>query len=256
LGQTTRLLDLNPEFYTIWNYRRNILVNGLIPNSYVFFPMIDETDGGRSPDEVVGLLRNELRLTMAYLQIHPKVYWIWNHRKWCLEHVPLGPEAGPATGDAGQEEGQSEAGLKVEKSDNQMTEGWRCGFWKGELAVIEALLDADPRNCMSRPNFRHPPSCNLPLMSEYTDNQSTHGIIGDTSSLPYPRPSPRPVRHLKNWHIHVKRLKAISVISQLGIAGLKFLVVYGRVWIKSRLMRKRIRVSSLCAIWHVRWGRC
>jgi geranylgeranyl transferase type-2 subunit alpha len=74
----------------------------------------------RSPQQLVGLLKTELKLTMAYLQIHPKVYWIWNHRKWCLENVPLGP------GDS---------------------EEWRCGFWKGELAVIEALLDADARNC-------------------------------------------------------------------------------------------------------------
>ena len=26
---TTRLLQINPEFYTIWNYRRLILLNGL-----------------------------------------------------------------------------------------------------------------------------------------------------------------------------------------------------------------------------------
>lgn len=35
LDKTTKLLDLNPEFYTIWNYRRSILVDGLFPDSYV-----------------------------------------------------------------------------------------------------------------------------------------------------------------------------------------------------------------------------
>lgn len=39
-----------------------------------------------------------------------------------MENVPLGPDE---------------------------SEDWRCGFWKGELAVIEALLDADARNCTS-----------------------------------------------------------------------------------------------------------
>ena len=29
---TTRLLQLNPEFYTIWNYRRNILLYGIFAN--------------------------------------------------------------------------------------------------------------------------------------------------------------------------------------------------------------------------------
>ena len=33
LHATNQLLDLNPEYYTIWNYRRHILVNGLFPGS-------------------------------------------------------------------------------------------------------------------------------------------------------------------------------------------------------------------------------
>ncbi|KAE9394991.1 protein prenylyltransferase [Gymnopus androsaceus JB14] len=28
---------------------------------------------------------------MAALKVHPKVYWIWNHRGWCLNNVPSGP---------------------------------------------------------------------------------------------------------------------------------------------------------------------
>lgn len=105
------------------------------------------SDMYREVEEVVGLLKNELKLTMAYLQIHPKVYWIWNHRKWCLEHVPLGP----ATLQASAEEAGHDQGAEVgeARKSEEMTEGWRIGFWKGELAVIEALLDADPRNCMS-----------------------------------------------------------------------------------------------------------
>jgi geranylgeranyl transferase type-2 subunit alpha len=41
LDQTTKLLDFNPEFYTIWNYRRYILLKGLFPDSYVldFHPL-------------------------------------------------------------------------------------------------------------------------------------------------------------------------------------------------------------------------
>jgi geranylgeranyl transferase type-2 subunit alpha len=111
----------------------------------------------------VGLLKNELKLTMAYLQIHPKVYWIWNHRKWCLEHVPLGPAANDEL-EAGEPEGESGP---IDGQDKGTTEGWRCGFWKGELAVIEALLDADSRNCMSPPTS--PPS-----------SLSSHSSLSDT----------------------------------------------------------------------------
>lgn len=74
----------------------------------------------RTSEEIVALLNTDLRLTMAYLKVHPKVYWIWTHRKWCLENVPAGP------GD---------------------TESWRNDFWKMELMVVEKILDADARNC-------------------------------------------------------------------------------------------------------------
>lgn len=75
-----------------------------------------------SQEEVVHLLTGEVKLTTAYLHVHPKVYWIWNHRKWCLENVPLGPEG---------------------------SDGWRNDFWKVELKVVEKMLEADARNCVS-----------------------------------------------------------------------------------------------------------
>jgi hypothetical protein len=187
-------------------------------------------DNIREPEEVVGSLKNELKLTMAYLQIHPKVYWIWNHRKWCLEHVPLGPAAQVSA------EEWNDEGDEVVKSEEEMTEGWRIGFWKGELTVIEALLDADPRNCMSpsppiTKHLHHTPPAEIRITLTL---QSMHGIIVDTfshHSLPH---SPHPGPQHRNWHIQEKRLKAISVISQLGIVGRKFLVGYGRHWIRVR----------------------
>ena len=66
---TTSLLQLNPEFYTIWNYRREI-----IENAY----------GTNRDEELVQILNDELKFVMAQLRKFPKVYWIWNHRRWCL----------------------------------------------------------------------------------------------------------------------------------------------------------------------------
>ena len=34
LVQTNALLDLNPEFYSVWNYRRTILLRGIRPNMW------------------------------------------------------------------------------------------------------------------------------------------------------------------------------------------------------------------------------
>jgi geranylgeranyl transferase type-2 subunit alpha len=108
---TTRLLQLNPEFYTIWNYRRNILLYGIFANN--------------SSQDINNILMDELSMTMSALKAHPKVYWIWNHRRWCLENVPTGP---------GTSEGEASF------------LGWKQAAWDKELYVVEKMLDADSRN--------------------------------------------------------------------------------------------------------------
>jgi len=107
---TTQMLSLNPEFYTVWNYRRNILLRGIFPSS--------------SPEEINNLLSEDLKMTTSALKIHPKVYWLWNHRRWCLENVP----DGPGTANEGERN------------------GWRKANWDKELFVVEKMLDADARN--------------------------------------------------------------------------------------------------------------
>ncbi|KIK63666.1 hypothetical protein GYMLUDRAFT_40746 [Collybiopsis luxurians FD-317 M1] len=110
LQVTTQLLQINPEFYTVWNYRRLILLNGVFPQS--------------TPEEIKNLLADDLAMTMAALKIHPKVYWIWNHRGWCLNNIPPGPGT------------EQEGDLR----------GWEKDFWRTELLVVEKLLDTDSRN--------------------------------------------------------------------------------------------------------------
>ncbi|KAJ8109845.1 hypothetical protein OPT61_g7158 [Boeremia exigua] len=79
LGLITKLLNENPEYYTIWNHRRRVLV-ALV------------TAGTESPDE---LLQGDLQLTFMLLRKFPKCYWIWNHRDWLLQKTEslLGPDA-------------------------------------------------------------------------------------------------------------------------------------------------------------------
>ncbi|KIM49288.1 hypothetical protein M413DRAFT_438472 [Hebeloma cylindrosporum] len=107
---TTTLLQFNPEFYTIWNYRRIILANGIFANS--------------PPALINDVLSDDLAMTMSALKAHPKVYWIWNHRRWCLENLPNGP---------GQE------------GDADFL-GWKQNSWDKELVIVELMLSADPRN--------------------------------------------------------------------------------------------------------------
>lgn len=106
----------------------------------------------RTGEEVVGHLTTDLRLTTVYLLVHPKVYWIWNHRKWCLESVPTGPG------------GSNE---------------WKVKFWDGELKLVEKMLDADPRNCMYLYTVRKRRQAD-------SNAQSTPGDTGDTFCLRCP----------------------------------------------------------------------
>lgn len=88
LARTEELLGLNPELYTVWNFRRDLMVAL-----------------GRTGTEDIAA---ELRFVLGKLKSHPKSYWIWNHRVWCL--------------------GRSGEGLA------------------GELALIGKFFAADPRN--------------------------------------------------------------------------------------------------------------
>ncbi|KAI4933842.1 uncharacterized protein J4E92_003511 [Alternaria infectoria] len=70
LGLVTKLLNENPEYYTIWNHRRRVLM-----------ALVTADTPKQSPDE---LLQGDLQLTFALLRKFPKCYWIWNHRNWLL----------------------------------------------------------------------------------------------------------------------------------------------------------------------------
>jgi len=65
-----------------------------------------------------------LAMTTKLLKVQPKVYWIWNHRRWCLEHIPEAPNS----------------------ADSQT---WRRLTWERELFIVEKMLEADSRNFLA-----------------------------------------------------------------------------------------------------------
>jgi hypothetical protein len=136
----------------------------------------------RTLEERYSRLTSELRLTTSYLKIHPKVYWIWTHRKWCLEHIPEGPgrtsslDVPPSSNDSEHREAVN--GVAVDQAENPViqngsaeesisaesartegtqkqgeeeeendTEGWKKEAWGRELMLVEKMLEADSRNC-------------------------------------------------------------------------------------------------------------
>lgn len=120
---TSKLLRLNPEYYTIWNVRRRCIVRGfssrrsdgsqpskaseisspnatpplssatsLSASSVETPPSQDPLTTGRSGTTVEKeafkedgeAIKNELLFTVPLLMEFPKCYWIWRHRLWSL----------------------------------------------------------------------------------------------------------------------------------------------------------------------------
>jgi geranylgeranyl transferase type-2 subunit alpha len=71
LALITKLLVKNPEYYTIWNYRRRLLQTLLLA----------ENANAKS------ILQDELNFLVPLLMQFPKCYWIWNYRIWVLHQA-------------------------------------------------------------------------------------------------------------------------------------------------------------------------
>ncbi|KAI9282574.1 hypothetical protein BY458DRAFT_496667 [Sporodiniella umbellata] len=70
---TTRILHWTPDFYTVWNYRRTVLLSAILTK--------DEGNDQK-------VFQEELLLLLQLIKSNPKSYWLWNHRFWCLQTMP------------------------------------------------------------------------------------------------------------------------------------------------------------------------
>lgn len=78
---TTRLLEMNPEYYTVWNYRR-LLLRSFFGDATLPDPD-NAVDSNRS-DLVQQYITDDLGFLLPLLRKFPKCYWIWNYRLWLL----------------------------------------------------------------------------------------------------------------------------------------------------------------------------
>ena len=68
---------VNPDFYTLWNFRRDILTRLLVQH--------DEEDDDNYAQRVTEISTVELNLTeTALTKRNPKCYYAWHHRKWIV----------------------------------------------------------------------------------------------------------------------------------------------------------------------------
>ena len=78
LGLVAQLLALNPELYTLWNFRKEALLA-----AGAFEP--DAAEGGGGGEAARAAAQKELALVEAALRKNPKSYCTWQHRKWVVE---------------------------------------------------------------------------------------------------------------------------------------------------------------------------
>lgn len=108
MQQVSELLKENPEYYSVWNYRRLIRRQG--------FPVAAPSDQP-GINQIAAIIKSDLEFLFPLLRSFPKCYWIWNYRLWILDEAkrllpkPIAHE-----------------------------------FWQKELALVGKMLSVDSRN--------------------------------------------------------------------------------------------------------------
>ncbi|XP_043194810.1 geranylgeranyl transferase type-2 subunit alpha-like isoform X2 [Amphibalanus amphitrite] len=71
--QLSQILAVNPDFYTLWNYRREIFLHW---------------KAEKSSEYLQQMLKSDLQFTEQCLGVNPKSYCAWHHRCWVMENMP------------------------------------------------------------------------------------------------------------------------------------------------------------------------
>lgn len=106
---TSKLLTWNPEYYTVWNHRRRIILHSLALDDNL--PTLGL---GKSLKD---LIASDLEFLIPLLRKYPKCYWIWKYRHWLLE-----------------------------QANSRLTTAIAFSFWEHELLLASKMLAQDSRN--------------------------------------------------------------------------------------------------------------
>lgn len=112
---TLEIILLNPDFYSVWNYRKDILLSKVAQsqNSQEFWS-------------------KELAFTIVHLKLKPKTYCIWNHRKWCLQNNLTNVELFKS---------ELKLAEKILTVDSRNFHGW--AYRRYLISMIEEISDLD-----------------------------------------------------------------------------------------------------------------
>lgn len=137
---TTKLLEMNPEYYTVWNYRRRLLQSFFPGDPSTETRIADIWSDVSGTEKVRKYILDDLAFLLPLLRKFPKCYWIWNYRIWLLDEASrrLPPKIA-------YDIWQKELGLvgKMLSLDGRNFHGW--GYRRkvvSELEKLSAKLDS------------------------------------------------------------------------------------------------------------------
>ena len=144
MAVTARLLEINPEVLTAWNFRREaiVLAGDETRRGPRRVSSEHRTNDPERTHSFAPTLADELALTERCLRKNPKSYPAWHHRKWCVARRVYAPRGdGPKNAENAETESHAVATGFADA----------CGFpvaslLATELAMAQALLDLDDRN--------------------------------------------------------------------------------------------------------------
>jgi len=93
LGLTSKLLRINPDYYTLWNYRREILI-GLHSENLGLHADAPETCSNKISAALGSSVRDEeLQMSTDAIMKNPKAYGAWWHRCWIMQRFDVNYDA-------------------------------------------------------------------------------------------------------------------------------------------------------------------
>ncbi|TKA61303.1 hypothetical protein B0A49_09577 [Cryomyces minteri] len=146
LALTSKLLNKNPEYYTIWNHRRRVLQHLLSPPSGTSSSPPGPVSSSPTPRTTHDLIADDLRFLIPLLRLYPKCYWMWNHRLWLLQQsTDLLPRS------AARRLWQEELGLvgRMLTLDSRNFHGW--GYRRVVVSALESQTLASTLQSDSTP---------------------------------------------------------------------------------------------------------
>lgn len=94
---TGKALRMNPDFYTLWNYRRDILIHrhaqSLGLSNTLTFDGKNKRQKKISDNGGADVIAEEFRLTADAIIKNPKCYGAWYHRQWIAERFEYDRDA-------------------------------------------------------------------------------------------------------------------------------------------------------------------